>query len=165
LDPGRRRTICHRTRFGTRTARRPRTVRVPFYPSTVVSGDVKKFVVPAVVDVLLVLVFCVIGRRNHDEANAVAGLASTAWPFLGGLVAGWIAALRLHAEPVGLYPFGVSVWFGAVAGGMVLRVIGGQGTAFSFIIVASIVLAIFLIGWRALATFVGRRRMAGQGTP
>ncbi|WP_068274725.1 DUF3054 domain-containing protein [Aldersonia kunmingensis] len=123
----------------------------------------KKFVVPAVVDVILVMVFCAIGRRSHEEANAIAGLASTAWPFLGGLIAGWVAALRLHADPVGLYPFGVSVWFGAVAGGMVLRVIGGQGTAFSFIIVASIVLAIFLLGWRAIAALVLRRRMAGKG--
>jgi Protein of unknown function (DUF3054) len=137
---------------------------VPFYLGTVVSSDVKKFVVPAVVDVILVVVFCAIGRRNHEEANAIAGLASTAWPFLGGLAAGWIAALRLHAEPAGLYPFGVSVWFGTVAGGMVLRVIGGQGTAFSFVIVASIVLAIFLFGWRAMAALTLRRRMAGKGT-
>ncbi len=136
---------------------------MPFCLGTVVSVDVKKFVVPAVVDVILVMVFCAIGRRSHEEANAIAGLASTAWPFLGGLIAGWVAALRLHADPVGLYPFGVSVWFGAVAGGMVLRVIGGQGTAFSFIIVASIVLAIFLLGWRAIAALVLRRRMAGKG--
>jgi len=137
---------------------------VPFYSSTVVSGDVKKFLIPAVIDVILVVVFCAIGRRSHEEANAIAGLVSTAWPFLGGLAAGWIAAVRLHAEPIGLYPFGVSVWFGAVAGGMVLRVLGGQGTAFSFIIVASIVLAIFLLGWRALAALVLRRRMAGKRT-
>jgi hypothetical protein len=138
---------------------------VPIYVGTVVSGDVKKFVVPAVLDVALVLVFCAIGRRSHDEANAVTGLVSTAWPFLGGLAAGWVAAVRLRAEPAGVYPFGVSVWFGALAGGMALRVLGGQGTAFSFIIVAAIVLAIFLLGWRGIATLVVRRRMAGQGTP
>ncbi|MFZ2178426.1 MAG: DUF3054 family protein, partial [Rhodococcus sp. (in: high G+C Gram-positive bacteria)] len=37
----------------------------------------------------------------------------------------------------------------------VLRVVSGQGTAFSFILVAGTVLALFLIGWRA----IGRARV------
>jgi len=41
------------------------------------------------------------------------------------------------------------VWLGTVIGGMALRVLTGAGVQLSFIIVASIFLAVFLIGWRA----------------
>ena len=36
------------------------------------------------VDVACVLVFCAVGRRSHDEGLNVAGIATTAWPFLSG---------------------------------------------------------------------------------
>jgi hypothetical protein len=41
-----------------------------------------------------------------------------------------------------------------VAVGMLLRVVAGQGTAVSFIIVALCFLGLFLLGWRLLARFV-----------
>jgi hypothetical protein len=37
---------------------------------------------------------------------------------------------------------------------MALRVLTGQGTAVPFIVVAAITLALFLIGWRAVAALV-----------
>lgn len=43
---------------------------------------------------------------------------------------------------------------------MVLRAAVGQGVAVSFIIVAAIVLFVLLVGWRALALLVSRRRAA-----
>ena len=42
-------------------------------------------------DAALILVFVLIGRRNHDEALALGGIAQTAWPFLVGAAAGWLA--------------------------------------------------------------------------
>jgi hypothetical protein len=122
---------------------------------------VKKLLTPAVVDIVLVVVFCAIGRRSHDEANAISGLVRTAWPFLGGLAIGWLIATRVRAQPFAIYPFGVIVWLATVIGGMLLRVIGGQGTAFSFIVVATIVLAVFLLGWRAVYQAIRSRRVAG----
>jgi hypothetical protein len=41
---------------------------------------------------------------------------------------------------------------------MILRVLSGQGTQFSFIVVATLVLGAFLLGWRALAPLVARIR-------
>jgi Protein of unknown function (DUF3054) len=125
---------------------------------------VKNFRTAAVLDIVLVVVFCAIGRRSHDEANAIAGLAGTAWPFLGGLAIGWLIATRFRSAPLSVYPFGVTVWLATVIGGMLLRVIGGQGTAFSFIVVATIVLAVFLLGWRAIAVLVLRNRKVGRTT-
>jgi hypothetical protein len=40
---------------------------------------------------------------------------------------------------------------------MLLRVASGQGAALAFIIVAALTLAVLLIGWRGLASLVGRR--------
>lgn len=120
----------------------------------------KKYSPALLIDIVLVVVFCAIGRSSHDEANALTGLLTTAWPFLAGLAVGWIAAVLLYREKFDAYlvvPTGVIVWITTVAVGMLLRVVSGQGTAFSFIIVASTVLAVFLIGWRAIAVIVRKR--------
>lgn len=108
-----------------------------------------------VVDALLVVLFCAIGRRSHDEA-ILAGLARTAWPFLTGLAVGWLAAYALYLrsradEPFNglrVRPTGLVVWLSTLVVGMLLRVLSGQGTAPSFIVVAALVLAVFLLGWR-----------------
>ena len=109
------------------------------------------------VDVLLVLVFAAVGRASHDEANPVLGALVTAWPFLVGTVVGWaVVRLLRKAWPLEVGP-GLTVWFATVLIGMVLRQSTGQGTAVSFVLVAALVLAVFLVGWRALATLVPRR--------
>jgi hypothetical protein len=107
-------------------------------------------------DVALVVVFVLIGRRSHEESGALLGLARTAWPFLAGLAAGWLVA-RAWRRPLQLWPGGVVVWLVTVALGMVLRVVSGQGTAFSFVVVTLVVLAVFLLGWRALLRVLSRR--------
>lgn len=100
-------------------------------------------------DVLLVLVFAAIGRANHEEGNAVVGALATAWPFLVGTALGWLLVLRTgRRAPLDLGS-GIPIWSFTVVIGMLLRQLTGDGTALSFIIVAMIVLAIFLLGWRA----------------
>ncbi|ANQ72132.1 DUF3054 domain-containing protein [Rhodococcus sp. 008] len=121
----------------------------------------KKYAPFLLIDAILVIIFCAIGRRTHEEANALAGLARTSWPFLTGLVIGWAATFALYRDKfnaVLLVPTGVVVWLGAVVFGMILRVLSGQGTQFSFIVVATLVLGAFLLGWRALAPLVVRIR-------
>ena len=123
--------------------------------------SVKKYAPFLLIDAILVIIFCAIGRRTHEEANALAGLAKTSWPFLTGLVIGWAATFALYRDKfnaVLLVPTGVVVWLGAVGIGMILRVLSGQGTQFSFIVVATLVLGAFLLGWRALAPLVVKIR-------
>jgi hypothetical protein len=115
----------------------------------------------AVLDVAAVLVFVVIGRASHRDGETIPGVASTAWPFLAGLGAGWLVA-RVWRRPVALVPSGVAAWLGAVAVGMVLRVVAGQGTAVSFIIVALCFLGLFLLGWRLLARLFSSQPAAGR---
>jgi Kef-type K+ transport system membrane component KefB len=109
-----------------------------------------------VLDIVLVLLFALIGRASHGE-NALAGLFVTAWPFLAGAFVGWLVG-RVWRAPFAPWRGGLWVWGGALLLGMVLRVASGQGIAVSFIIVAAIVLFVFLVGWRLIASLVGRGR-------
>ena len=110
----------------------------------------------ALTDVVLVVVFAAVGRASHDEGNPVVGALSTAWPFLVGTAIGWLVVRMLRgAWPLGVGP-GITVWFATLVFGMLLRQVTGQGTAASFVVVAGGVLAVFLIGWRALAGLLQR---------
>lgn len=109
-----------------------------------------------VADVLLVIVFCAIGRASHDE-SPVWGLLTTAWPFLVALVLGWCAS-RAWRRPLAVLRTGVPVWGVTVAGGMLLRLLVGQGTALAFVVVAAATLGALLVGWRAAAALTARRR-------
>lgn len=108
-------------------------------------------------DVIGVLVFCALGRRSHAEGVTVTGVALTAWPFLSGTVLGWLLS-RGWRRPTALAPTGVIVWASTVLVGMLLRKASSAGVAVSFVVVAATVTAILLLGWRAAAGLVLRRR-------
>ena len=107
------------------------------------------------VDVVCVVVFCTIGRRSHAEGLTVSGIVETAWPFLTGTAVGWVLS-RGWQRPTSLAPTGLVVWVCTVVVAMLLRKATSQGTAVSFIVVASVTTAVLLLGWRALAR--ARRR-------
>lgn len=104
-------------------------------------------------DVVCVVIFCAIGRRSHAEGITLSGVAHTSWPFLTGTVAGW-ALSRGWRRPTALNPTGLAVWVSTVVIGMLLRKASAQGVAVSFVIVASTVTAILLLGWRGAARLV-----------
>ena len=116
-----------------------------------------------VLDVGCVLVFVIIGRASHTKGEGLAGVASTAWPFLAGLAGGWLATAglagqRAWRQPYQLWPAGVAAWLGTVGLGMLFRVVSGQGTAPAFIGVALAFLGLFLLGWRLLGRLSWLRR-------
>ena len=110
-----------------------------------------------VADLICVVVFCTIGRRSHAEGITLSGVAETAWPFLAGAGVGWLLS-RGWRRPVAVAPTGVAVWLCTVVIGMLLRKASSQGVAVSFIVVASLVTALLLLGWRgAVAALMARR--------
>ncbi|OBH71008.1 hypothetical protein A5684_21710 [Mycobacterium intracellulare] len=109
------------------------------------------------VDVVGVLVFCALGRRSHDEGLNLTGIATTAWPFLTGTAVGWLAA-RGWRRPTAVAPTGVVVWLSTVVVGMVLRKVTSAGVAASFVVVATTVTALLLLGWRVAVGLTLRRR-------
>jgi len=105
-------------------------------------------VLPAIaVDVICILIFAIVGRSSHQEATDLLGVAHTAWPFLIGCLLGTLIG-RIWRHPYALAS-GVFVWLGTVVGGMTLRVLTGAGVQLSFVLIAGLFLALFLIGWRA----------------
>ena len=113
-------------------------------------------------DFCCVLAFVIIGRASHAKGESLAGITSTAWPFLAGLAGGWLAT-RAWRRPGALVPSGVGAWLGAAGLGMVLRVAAGQGTAAAFVAVALAFLGASLLGWRLVARLVSLARLPGLG--
>jgi Protein of unknown function (DUF3054) len=113
------------------------------------------------IDVACVVAFCAVGRRSHDEGLNVAGIATTAWPFLSGTVLGWLLS-GAWRRPSALYPTGVAVWLCTVIVGMVLRKATSAGVAGSFVVVAATVTGILLLGWRAIAQLERQPRVPGR---
>ena len=113
-------------------------------------------------DVVCVLLFAVIGRTSHNEANNLAGVLGTAWPFLAGCALGLLLA-RVWRRPAGLRT-GLVVWVGTAAAGIALRLLGGATAAWPFVIVATLSLGLLIVGWRALYGLVRRARAERQST-
>ena len=110
----------------------------------------------AAIDLVVLLGFALAGRRSHDEALDLRGLADTAWPFVVGLGLGWVLVLLVLRRSPASWIAGVLVWLATLAGGMALRDMSGQGTALPFVLVATGVLAAGLIGWRVVVAAATR---------
>ncbi len=108
-------------------------------------------------DAVLVVLFAATGRASHDEQAFGLGLWQTAWPFLAGLVLGWLVT-RAWLAPRAPVRTGLGVWAVTLAGGMLLRAVSDQGTAPPFVVVAAIVLFALLVGWRAVVRGIRSRR-------
>lgn len=117
-----------------------------------------RFVPAVIVDVVLVLVFAVIGRASHEEDPA--GFLLTAWPFLVALLLGHLVAALLPGRPRRPWSvlWGLVVWVITVMGGLLLRIASGDTAQVPFIIVATLTLGVLLIGWRAGTALLRRRR-------
>jgi DUF3054 family protein len=102
----------------------------------------------ALFDLLGLMVFVAIGRREHDVHNGFVEYLATLWPF----VAGWFAvavATRLYGAPLD-WRRSVPTWFLAVPLAMWLRVaFTGHAFFVAFTIVSWCFLALVLLGWRA----------------
>ncbi len=100
-------------------------------------------VTTAIVDAVAVVVFVVVGQRNHDGSSDIYGVISLAAPFLIALGTSW-AILRTWRGPFNRASF-VATWAITVVGGLFLRrVIFDRGIAMAFIIVTVISLGLLL---------------------
>jgi len=125
------------------------------------------------VDVAAVLLFAAVGRSSHDESGAtldgalagLAGLAGTAWPFLVALALGWALVVGRGWRAGRVRPAGLAVWAATVLGGHALRLLSGQGSAVSFLVVTAVVLGVLLLGWRAGWRALQRAGRSPHGPP
>lgn len=107
------------------------------------------------IDVALVVLFAALGRSSHAREATILGLWQTAWPFLLGLLVMWISA-RIAKHPLSPVYSGLSLWIGTVFIGLAVRALTAGVPALPFMIVATLVLGAFLVGWRLVAQLILR---------
>jgi hypothetical protein len=111
-------------------------------------------------DAASVLVFVVLGRRSHDEGNGVTSVLNVAAPFAIGLAVAWALSPSVHRAPRSLRA-GIDVWVGTVVIGVLLRWFAwDRSTAFAFVVVATLFLGFFFLGWRLVISGTSRPRGA-----
>lgn len=114
-----------------------------------------------VLDVAAVLVFAAVGRASHAEASDPVGVARTAGPFLLAALMAWVF-LVMKRPTESVWRQGLVVWGTTLVGGMLFRVMLGEGVQPAFVAVAAAALAAGQFGWRAVALLV-LRRATGPG--
>lgn len=112
------------------------------------------------VDVAAIVLFAALGRRNHGEGTAGAGVLVVAAPFLAGWTVAWFAT-RLNRVPASAHRALLALAV-ALPIGLLLRAATGRGDAPAFVVVAAIFLGLTLVGRRWLVGALARRRGAGS---
>ena len=115
---------------------------------------------PVGIDLVLVFVFATVGRASHAEGLTPNGILRTALPFIAALLLAWIMII-LRRWNLPLLKQGAFVWAVTLVVGMFFRIMVGDGVQVAFVVVAALVLAAMLIGWRAIAHLVAARRRSG----
>jgi O-antigen/teichoic acid export membrane protein len=121
-------------------------------PSVTWSSRRNAWPIAILADAASILVFAAVGRANHGESAGAGGIWHTAWPFLLGAALGLVFTAYQRVAPTAVST-GVRVWVWTLVIGMVVRGSIGGGTPIAFVIVAAVVLAALLIGWRGLLTW------------
>ena len=105
---------------------------------------------PFALDLVLIIVFAVIGRRSHDAGAAVSGTLTVAAPFLIGYAVA-AAVGRLDRAPLDVRR-GALIAVAGVALGLVLRgTLFDRGLAPAFVVVAFVTITALLVAWRLAA--------------
>lgn len=116
--------------------------------------DRRRTALAAGLDLLSIVGFVALGRRSHDEGSAISGTLEVAAPFVIAAALAWVG-VRVWRRPFAVWETGVPVWVITVVTGLLLRnLVFDRGTALPFVIVATGMLGLLMLGWRAVA---GRR--------
>lgn len=117
-------------------------------------------ILPAVIDLVFVVIFAIVGRASHAESLSPLGIAQTAWPFVVACLFGWVVVNLL--DDTGYGPrAALVVWLVTVLAGMGLRITAGGTAELAFVLVAAAFLFSAFFGWRLVLRLVrGRQRTA-----
>lgn len=110
-------------------------------------------ILPAIIDLILVLIFAFVGRASHSEGLSLVGIAETGWPFAVACLVGWGVVGLLADNGYGPRA-ALVIWLVTLLGGMGLRILSGESAELAFVIVASLFLFSAFFGWRLVARFI-----------
>lgn len=110
-------------------------------------------------DALAILAFAIFARMAHkSEPFTVVNILDTYWPFLIGVLIAWVY-FRLRRMTGVSMASGVIVWACTVVSGLgIWAANNGRTPHISFIIVATVMSGLLLLGWRLIARLVASRR-------
>ncbi|MHC9595991.1 DUF3054 domain-containing protein [Corynebacterium diphtheriae] len=99
------------------------------------------------IDVLAVLIFAILARAAHGGLE-IAHILDTWWPFTIGTILGWI--IQREKQPL-TFTHGAVIWVSTAATGLIFWGLRhGAIPHWSFVIVATVMSGILLLGWRGL---------------
>lgn len=119
-----------------------------------------------IVDVIAIAIFALLARIAHQTEDMplnFAGWLSTWWPFLLGVLASWglIAALKLDGHRV--FPAGIMAWVVTLVVGLgIWSVRNGDIPHWSFVLVATVMSGLLMLGWRGIARLVQRQKQPAR---
>lgn len=119
-----------------------------------------------IVDVIAIAIFALLARIAHQTEDMplnFAGWLSTWWPFLLGVLASWglIAALKLDGHRA--FPAGIMAWVVTVVVGLgIWSVRNGDIPHWSFVLVATVMSGLLMLGWRGIARLVQRQKQPAR---
>ena len=112
--------------------------------------------VAPLIDVLALALFAILARLAHGGLS-LSTWFDAFWPWTAGAIVGWVIIMATKLG--GLWKQGAVVWVSAILGGMALWVlVNGRLPHWSFLIVATVMSALLLFGWRGIAAFASRSR-------
>jgi hypothetical protein len=101
-------------------------------------------------DLVVLVLFVLIGRRSHHEDAGLAGFLRVWWPFAVGLAVAWLVTGFWRAPLA--WPRAVGAWLVTVGVGMALRiVVQDREFKVAFTIVTLLFVGAGMLGWRAVA--------------
>lgn len=113
-----------------------------------------------VMDFFAIFTFAVLARMAHDTESdpfTPANVLNTLWPFLVGGAIGHAICAAAKKHPLPIAPGGVIIWVStAVTGLGIWALRNGEMPHWSFIIVATLMSGLLLLGVRLLAKFAAR---------
>lgn len=112
-------------------------------------------------DLLALLIFALLARLAHDDGSGFSVLRwmDTAWPFMLGAVIVWGILLAAGTRAAGqALRTGAVVWLGSLIVGLGIWAIRNAAIPhWSFILVATLMSALLLFGWRGIAQLRARK--------
>lgn len=113
-----------------------------------------------VMDFFAIFAFAVLARLAHNTESdpfTLTNVLNTLWPFLvGGAIGHGICAVATK-HPLPIAPGGVIIWVSTAVTGLAIWALrNGETPHWSFIIVATVMSGLLLLGVRLLAKFVAK---------
>lgn len=113
-------------------------------------------------DAVAVLVFAILARLAHNtdaDPFTVGNVLNTYWPFLIGSLIGGAVMFTAGRDLRRVVPSGIVVWIVTVVVGLgIWGIRNGAVPHWSFILVATVMSGIVLLGWRAIAGKFAKKR-------